>query len=285
MTARTHGEPDLDCAQLMGAADQTTGSSGRLALLLKTIEREIIPRLMLAHRAPAAPQVAPSSDAMPDGHDVESLTELLLEGDADAVQAFVGRVRARGVAAEAILLGLLAPAARRLGRMWEADQCDFTAVTTGLWRLQRALYDVSPAFQVDAQPPADGRRALLTAVPGEQHTFGLFMVAEFFRRAGWDVVDAPFVSSDGLIDAVERDWYAVVGLSIGAERWVDRLRALVADLRRRSRNGNVGIIVGGPLAHLDPRLATRVGADHAALDARDAVDCAQGLLPAARRPC
>ena len=43
-------------------------------------------------------------------------------------------------------------------------------------------------FKLDLTP-VDGRRILLTAVPGEQHSFGLYMVAEFFRRAGWDVVD------------------------------------------------------------------------------------------------
>ncbi len=285
MTARAHEESDLDCAQLAGTPAPAAGHANRLAFLLQTIEREIIPRLMLAHRGAGSPAAEPATGAMPDGREVEALAELLVRGDGDSVNAFVAGVRTRGVSPEAVLLALLAPAARRLGRMWEADQCDFTAVTTGLWRLQRALYEVSPAFQLDAQPPADGRRALLTAVPGEQHTFGLFMVAEFFRRAGWDVVDAPFASADGLVDAAERDWYAVIGLSIGAERWVDRLSGIIADLRRRSCNGNVGIIVGGPLAHLDPRLASRVGADRAALDARDAVDFAQDLLPAARRPC
>ncbi|MDH5177200.1 MAG: cobalamin B12-binding domain-containing protein [Gammaproteobacteria bacterium] len=39
------------------------------------------------------------------------------------------------------------------------------------------------------QPPATDtlprlRRALLIPMPGEQHTFGLMIVADFFRRAG-----------------------------------------------------------------------------------------------------
>jgi methanogenic corrinoid protein MtbC1 len=36
------------------------------------------------------------------------------------------------------------------------------------------------------------RRALLLAVAGDQHTFGLAMVRDFFRAAGWRVAtDCP----------------------------------------------------------------------------------------------
>jgi MerR family transcriptional regulator, light-induced transcriptional regulator len=170
------------------------------------------------------------------------------------------------------------PAARRLGRLWEEDQCDFTVVTMGLWRLQRALHELSPAFQIDAQPPADGKRVLLAPVPGEQHTFGLHIVAEFFRRAGWEVVDGRFDTTDELIDVVRRQWFAVIGISVACERWLPVLQDAVEGLRARSKNDEVSIILGGPLFLKYPELLDRTGADAVATDAQRAVELAQGMV-------
>lgn len=291
MAGPTEHALDLDCLSADAAgpssdAPQTSMADAppaeRMSLLVRTIERDIIPRLMLAHRNGVAAPAADFAAAAPTHEDVETLVALLIEGDSAGVATQIRRLRERGATAESLLLALLAPAARRLGRMWEEDKCDFTVVTMGLWRLQRAMYDLSPSFQIDAQPPVDGRRILLTAVPGEQHTFGLFMVAEFFRRAGWDVIDAPFEATDELARAVARDWYAVIGVSIACERWLDRLCETVASVRRNSKNLTVSIIAGGPLLLQRPDLQSRIGADAVATDARRAVELAQGMLSVQR---
>lgn len=249
----------------------------RASVLVKTIERDVIPRLMLVYRQAGA-AAAPAAGYTPDAEDVEVLVEFLLKSDAAGASAFIRRLRERGTTPEALLLAVLAPAARRLGRLWEEDRCDFAVVTLGLWRLQHALHDLSAAFQLNAEPPVDGRRILLTAVPGEQHTFGLYMVAEFFRRAGWEVVDARYDSNDELLEAVARQWFAVVGLSIACERWLPQLTRAVRGLRERSKNSALGIIAGGPLFLLSPQLSDNVGADAVATDARRAVELAQELI-------
>jgi hypothetical protein len=138
----------------------------RVSLLLQTIERDIIPRLMLAHRADDAMALPLQHTAAPTERDVEVLVGYLVKGDAVGAGNFIRRSREHGASAETVLLGLLAPAARRLGRMWEEDQCDFTVVTMGLWRLQRAMHELSPSFLIDAEPPSHGRRILLAPVPG-----------------------------------------------------------------------------------------------------------------------
>ena len=61
----------------------------------------------------------------------------------------------RGASVETLYLDLLAPTARHLGDLWDADVCDFTEVTVGLGRLQQVLHELSPAFQSEiAQPRA-----------------------------------------------------------------------------------------------------------------------------------
>jgi methylmalonyl-CoA mutase cobalamin-binding domain/chain len=248
--------------------------------LVQTIEREIIPRLVLAHRPAAgfAPTLAEALGRTPSADEIAELTRLVLEHDGDFVSAHIERVRARGVSLEAIFLHLLAPTARRLGEMWTNDECDFTQVTLGLWRLQCVLHDLSPAFENTAQGNSGDQRILLAPMPGEQHSFGLEMVAEFFRRAEWDVLDGPTPTSEELIRLARREWFAVIGISLCAERHLDALRMLIRDIRNASRNKAVGIMVGGVIFNEHPDLATRVGADATALDGPGAVILAQNLL-------
>lgn len=284
MAAPITQELGLDCAGSLGDVAPGSGLAPvvapleRVSLLVKTIEREIIPRLMLAHREGDAIVMPVHEGAAPTERDVELLVAHLVKGDAAGASAFIRRCREHGASAEALLLGLLAPAARRLGRMWEEDQCDFTVVTMALWRLQRAMHELSPAFLLDAEPPAHGRRILLAPVPGEQHTFGLFMVAEFFRRAGWEVIDGRYDRVEELVAAVERQWFAVVGISVACERWITTLQGAVEGLRARSKNDAVSIMLGGPLFLHSPELFDRTGADAVATDAQRAVELAQGMV-------
>ncbi len=175
-------------------------------------------------------------------------------------------------------MDLLAPTASYLGELWKADRCSFTEVTVGLSRLRQMLRDLSPEFELDASEYRHGRRALLLATPGEQHTFGLFVVEAFFRREGWDVSGGQIDSADEIAHLVDRQWFAVAGFSLSSERFIDRLALLIRVVRRHSCNRDIGVLVGGPLFIEQPELAERVGADAFAADGRDAVARARSLL-------
>ena len=175
-------------------------------------------------------------------------------------------------------MDLLSPAASYLGELWKADRCSFTEVTVGLSRLRQMLRDLSPEFELDASECRHGRRALLLATPGEQHTFGLFVVEAFFRREGWDVSGGQIDSADEIAHLVDRQWFAIVGFSLSSERFIDRLASLIRAVRRHSCNRDIGVLVGGPLFIEQPELAERVGADVFAADGRIAVASARSLL-------
>lgn len=294
-TRAAHGSERDDTHELSSCGSLAATLSGLAALvptsrdhLLRTIESEVIPRLVLAHRgARPAPAVA-RPDAAVESAQVEELARRLIDGDTEPARDYVSKMLADGVPLDALYLDLLAPAARRLGEMWTEDACDFTAVTVGLWRLQRLLHDYAPQFESDGEAdlPMDGRRILLAPMPGEQHTFGLFMVAEFFRRSGWDVVDGPVSHGAELVSAVSRQPFDVVGLSLSCSNRLDDLAALVRDLRRTSRNPAIGIIVGGPVFIDQPDAVLRVDADVSATDAKHALLAAQELLfSASQREC
>lgn len=222
--------------------------------------------------------MAAADGLVPGSEEVAALARLVLAQDGAAASSYVESLRARGAPIELLYLELLAPAARRLGELWTADICDFTEVTVGLCRLQQMLHELGPAFRTETEHPDHGRRVLLLPVPGEQHSFGVYMVAEFFRRAGWDVWSGAVESSKELVRVVRRERFAVIGLSVSAECQIDTLSASIRAVRRASRNRRVGVMVGGSVFVDHPELVPLVGADATAIDGRQAVEQARNLL-------
>jgi len=253
--------------------------SVRQALLARTIETEVIPRLLLA-RGTAPSRITASDIAeRPSGaENVASLVGLVLSHELPAAVGFVEDLRLHGASAESLCLDLLAPTARRLGEMWEQDICDFTEVTLGLWRLQQVLRDLSPAFRGDLALRRTGPRALLVPVVGEQHTFGLAMVVDFFRSARWSVWSGTVPSNTELAGMVRRESFAIVGLSVACSDRLEAVAASIRAVRRASCNPAVGIMVGGPMFLANPEFAALVGADATAADGRQAVLQAEALL-------
>lgn len=274
-------EPQNERVGCEGWVPSLIPRDGHTAWLARTIEAEIIPRLMLAHRGDrlAFPPY-PQAELRPSPDDVVELARLSLGQDAEAPPAFVRLLRARGMRLETVFLELLAPAARHLGVMWETDQCSFSEVTIGLWRLQQVMHELSPEFERDAAPARSQRRAILVPVPGSQHTLGLFMVAEFFRREGWDVWGDATLSAAEIVHAAHAQWFDLLGLSIGSETHERALASVILDARKKSRNPSLVVIVGGPIVTADPAMVARVGADATAHDAPDAVQRAERLVAA-----
>ena len=265
-----------------GMSDSTSSSTaddGRLTLL-RTIEGEVIPRLVLAHRGRVPDAVCDNSVAIRPGiSEVRHLTELVLSGQMAEARSYLQGVFYLGMPPEVVYLDLLAPVARKLGVMWEHDRVDFVAVTLGLRRLQQLAHQISEnADGGEAVTVKAGHRALFVALPGEQHVFGTQIVGDMLRRAGWDIWDAPGATEKDIIELTKNEWFAVVGLSISAPEQMEPLALIIRQIRRQSLNRAVRIMVGGhPFAGHPERVAL-VGADATATDGRDAVLQAERLL-------
>jgi len=278
--------PEGPWLQAFDSSTAPAGADARLTWLLRTIEAEIIPRLMLAHQT--MPLRLQAGELMPPtiGHeDVAAFAALALTQQAGAVVAHVEGLRAAGMALDTVYLDLLAPAARHLGELWEADLCDFTQVTLGLWRLQQAMHELSPSFHNEPAFPVQQRRVLLAPAPGSQHTLGLFMVAEFFRRAGWEVWAESATALADVASAVRAEWFDVVGLSVGVDAQIEAVSSAIVAVRKASRNASVGVMVGGALFASRPELVAVVGADATAADAPQAVVQAENLMALRERRC
>lgn len=214
------------------------------------------------------------------GRDLGSLdfTGVLREHAPVVACAHADVLLSRGMGMETLLLDVLAPAARRLGDLWMQDACSFVDVMAGLGRLHEVLHALDSGGRISMAPAAPGHRILLASCSGEQHAFGLAMVAGLFRHAGWHVRQERGVSNTVLVQAIRRDWFDVVGLSASCEDRLDTLAETIRLIRRGSRNPDIQVLVGGSLFTGRPELAALVGADATAFDGRQAVRQAQRLL-------
>jgi MerR family transcriptional regulator, light-induced transcriptional regulator len=271
---------DLSCEELWIDPMQLPPLGEHAQRLYRTVETEIIPRLMLLHRKAAdADAQSPVQKAGPalDASHVEAFTDHILDGH-DPALAFVKALVARGVRLDALCLDLLAPSARRLGELWNADLCDFTDVTIGLGRLQALLRGLTASMPALRQAPDPGHSVLFAPVPGEQHTFGLTMVCDFFRTAGWSVWSNAPGDADALLDIIRTHHFDVVGFAIGSDRSIEALASIIRSVRQLSKNRSVRLLVGGPVLVDRPQVAALVGADATAPDARQAILAAQTLV-------
>jgi len=247
--------------------------------LEKTIEADVLPRLLMAHRVGAVSpeKLAEASNSL-GAAEVERLVELLRHAPDAEAGLFVEMLMELGTSSEAIYLDLLAPAARRLGVLWDEDECDFLEVSVALGRIQRILRGLSQLTLGPFEPQAATARILLCGAPGEQHTLGMFMVAEFFVRDGWLVtIGAPFTDED-LGAILRHQWFDVVGFSVGCDTRLGQVRREIGRVRRISCNQRVLVLVGGRLLTTQPNLVERLGADGTAADAREAPRTAASML-------
>lgn len=247
--------------------------------LARIISNEIVPRLLRLHTEvmPDAPAVDLLIEALaPSANDVSALAHIVLGDDLEAAATYVMVLRDRGLSVETLYVELLEPTARHLGTMWDNDECDFIDVTIGVARLQKLLAIFNETYSL----PQLGtrRRVLMATAPGNQHSFGASMIERLLSAAGWHV-DAEYTgNADDLIEAVSRNWFAVIGLTAGSDGQLETLKSIIVQIRKESKNPVIGVLVGGPMFIENPELATVMGADATARNAPAAVLAAQKLF-------
>jgi methanogenic corrinoid protein MtbC1 len=253
--------------------------------LFRTIESEIIPRLMLSQVGQRGLMRLPvdSLPGMQPTHDeVLGFCDAVLSPDDSAALRYIGQLRAKGFGLEALLLNLMAPTARRLGELWTSDALSFTEVTVGLSRMQNVLRELSLGHNHEVFADAETPTVMFLPVPGEQHTFGVMMVEELFRRSGFNVVTAPLEHRE-LMFMVKNNDYDILGFSISCEQLVDKLTWVIRAARRASRNRDLKIMVGGRVFVEHPELVKHCGADATAIDGPRAVQAVRTLTTQDRR--
>ena len=254
-----------------------------------TLQEEIIPRLLMAHRHKASRiKKAESGDARKiveiTARNVEELSQMLLNGDLSVSKSYLRILIEEGISVEQIYLHLLQPIARRFGVCWENDSLDFATITLAVWHINQLMYYLSPEFlQNPVEQGKSKGRILLFPSLGSQHTLGVFMLAEFFRKSGWEVFADPALSEQDIFSVLGEKDFQVVGISIGSYDQKKSTKKLINDIRRMY-GPTLKIIIGGPLAFCESNLYHEVKADGQAADAREAVLLANSLVSEKKIP-
>ncbi len=246
--------------------------------LATAVETRVVPWMVLAHRTPNHAGCCCDTASCVSAADIAALADEARRNDLAAALARVECHWRAGLPLDRLYLELVGPAAVQLGQMWHEDTASMAEVTVGLACLQRLIHTLGPAFHQDDLRPDPKRRILLAPMPGEQHSFALIIIAEFLRRAGWDVDCGRVLSLSALCALLKREWFALVGLSVSCTGRIDAVGGAIHALRAASRNRSLGVLVGGPLFAANPDLVVQVGADAMAIDARHAVAQAESLL-------
>jgi MerR family transcriptional regulator, light-induced transcriptional regulator len=244
------------------------------------IESEIIPRLLMAHGSGDPRTKAKRSRAIqPEDASRFALLPLRLEAASllEEVDGFI----ADGASVETICLDLLAPAARKLGEMWESDECDFLDVTMGLWRLQEVMREIAARSPAELGGLIMPRSALFSPMPGDQHNFGTLMIEEVFARAGWQSEALVKPERRELLDRLARQPFDLVGLTLARDCPGAAIANLIKAIRNVSANPHITVLVGGRMINENPGMAIEVGADGTGADALAALELANSLVETA----
>ncbi|MEM7610490.1 MAG: cobalamin B12-binding domain-containing protein [Pseudomonadota bacterium] len=246
---------------------QRNAPTVELDSLSNIIEKEIIPRLQMSFTGThESPEVSTPAKVRPE-YDVERFVDALLSQRADDAQRFISDLRDTEHSLVQIYQHLLAPAAARLGEMWEDDLCSFAEVTIAITKIRHIFIATAPLFPVAFnEDTGDAPAILLTTVPGEQHTFGLYLAVEMFRAANWSVWSGTPRSMTELVGLVERERYDVVGLSVSASRNAGAISTAIAEIRKHSANPQIQVIIGGNIVTKRPELLEDLNIDLIATD-------------------
>lgn len=239
---------------------------------VQALAAEVLARL--ERRGAVAQSHAPSDT------EIEALCDALLGDHDDAAADLVLRARVGGMPLDTVYLGYLAGAARRLGERWDADTASSLEVTIGAGRIYGIMRGLRQVFVYDQVIHPDQVRALFAATPGETHSLGVTMAADYFRRRGWQIDLQVGLGHDELIAAVDHIDYPIIGLSASSQRMIFPLARLIVALR--ISNPGAWIMVSGKITELEPDICALVDADGVAADAPAAL--AQMLARLDRTP-
>lgn len=134
-TAATQSNAALSLAE--GESGSAPEGGDRMARLIRTIEGEIVPRLLVSFSG----SLTTAGDG-PDLQAIDELARLLLVHEDVRAADILRRIYPAFKPSARTCLGLIAPTARRLGELWERDECDVDQLLVGLSRLESVILEL-----------------------------------------------------------------------------------------------------------------------------------------------
>jgi len=211
----------------------------------------------LSRNADAEPPAL--SGAGPNGRLASGYMLALLEGDRRGAIALLESAVAKGMTAETVMLDVLIPVAREVGRQWHLGE---VAIGEEHFVTNSAMLALGWLRGLMPQCEPDGRSVMIGAVPGNRHDLAGRIAGLILESAGFRVVDlgaetpAPDMvraAGDFGVDGV------LLGVMLGTQ--IESARHAIAQFRADERTAGVFIVVGGHVFDEAPELWERIGAN------------------------
>jgi methanogenic corrinoid protein MtbC1 len=198
----------------------------------------------------------------------EAFLDALLARDSARARRTIDDALATGTPVPELYLSVLEPALREVGHRWAmgrmnvAEEHYATAIAHSILdALSRQL----------PRAPKDGRLAIVSGTPGEQHVLGARMVADFLEADGWEVLllgaGAP---AEDLLALVVDEQPDLVALSTATASVLDGVAAILGALSRLSPRPCIA--AGGQFwTEATAPTALELGADLVVRDPRELV--------------
>ena len=204
----------------------------------------------------------------------ERLEARMLEGDVAGAWSVVEAALASGTEPAEVYTALMAPALTRIGERWASGELGVEDEHLASAVASRLIGRLGSRFARRGRP----RGTVVTVMPpGERHGFGLAMLADVLRGAGYTVLDlgpdTPVASVVAALSKVERLRGVCVGVVL--ESAVPAAAEMVVAVRAEV-GPKVPILVGGR-AVPDATTARSLGADAWAPDPVTAVSVLEGF--------
>ena len=215
----------------------------------------------------------------------EVLGKACLSLQARELESTVLNMLGQGLGLETLFLRTIPNAARLFHDWWAQDEIDFVDVTQASYRLQELVYSHSADF-VRSGPKCGGLSnysAMLVNTPNSQHSLGLLILSQYFKRYGWHILGGTTWREPDMAIMVQSSHVDLIGLSVSDEKQFGYLKQLIANLRKKSLNPGLLVMVGGPMLAKHAQLCEWLGADFACLHADQAQLMAMQQVEQARK--
>ncbi len=239
------------------ASDALSGERRHWPRIRQIIEQKIVPSLVV----PTQSVMEPTDRWHAEDEASDAMVALALQGREDQAKENIRALSEKGVSFERLQLGLLAPAAKKIGVLWEEDNLSFVDVNLAVGTLQRLMHFIALDLHKEPLFGMSPKSICIFPEPGAQHILGASMAARFFQHAGWQVDFLPSPTESDLRRIVAGRHIDAIGISVNRIETAEESGALVRRIVKESRNREMVTIGGGSAISRSPELIEQLGID------------------------
>ena len=224
----------------------------------------------------AAPAGAGKGAAAAPATPAEKVSQAVLEGQKEEIQALIRAALEGGVPAQSLVDECMIPAIQRVGVLFEQKVYFLPQLIASAEAMQRGFALIEPILKEGSSVAKSKGRVVMATIQGDIHDIGKNIVCLLLRNNGFEVIDlGKDVRQEVLIAALEREKPDVVGLSALMTTTMVNMKAAVE--MARVRGIQTPFMVGG--AVVTESFAEAIGA-HYSSDGVSAVRLAERLIAA-----